>query len=152
MENVQKGTGRSMRLAIGSDLQLHLEFDSGRHLDLPVQPEAEVLVLAGDIVTTPMIKSEGASPTMITRMEQLSDMFKVVFVIMGNHEHYDGDFAKTEDLAREFYSRFDNFVFLEKESFTYKDVIFYGGIMWTDFSLFSLSCPRLSQFLFPRFW
>lgn len=123
-----------MRVALGSDLQLHLEFDSGKHLELPVKPEAEVLVLAGDIVTTPMIKSDGASPTIVSRMEQLSDLFKVVFVVMGNHEHYDGDFAKTEDLAREFYSRFDNFVFLEKESFTYNDVVFYGGTMWTDFS------------------
>ena len=132
-----------MKVALGSDL--HLEFDSARRLELPVKPEAEVLVLAGDIVTTPMIKNAGVkmpgladlncgvSPTMITRMEQLSDMFKVVFVVMGNHEHYDGDFAKTEDLAREFYSRFDNFVFLEKESFTYNNVVFYGGTMWTDF-------------------
>ncbi len=121
-----------MKVALGSDL--HLEFDAARRLELPVNPEAEVLVLAGDIVNTPLLKNgKLTSPTMMTRFEQLSDMFKTVIVIMGNHEHYDGDFAKTEDLCRNFYSQFDNFVFLEKEGFKYNDVIFFGGTMWTDF-------------------
>jgi predicted phosphodiesterase len=122
-----------MKVALGSDL--HLELDSARKLELPVNPEAEVLVLAGDIVNTEILeRGTQTCPTLIEKFHQLSDMFKVVLVVMGNHEHYGGDFDKTEGLARKFYSQFDNFVFLEKETFQYNDVVFYGGTMWTDFA------------------
>lgn len=121
-----------MKLVYGSDL--HLEFDSGRHLPVPDDTDAKVLILAGDIVNTPILRSGHlTNPTVIEKFQAMNDMFARVYVIMGNHEHYEGDYAKTEELARNFYKQFDNFVFLEKEGDTFEGVRFFGGTMWTDF-------------------
>lgn len=121
-----------MKLVYGSDL--HLEFDSGNYLPVPQATDAKVLILAGDIVNTPILRQGHlTNPTIIEKFQAMNDQFARVYVIMGNHEHYDGDYAKTEDLAREFYSKFDNFKFLEKEGDTFDGVRFFGGTMWTDF-------------------
>ena len=55
-------------------------------------------------------------------------------MIMGNHEHYHGDFAKSAYTIGEAVKHYDNFHFLEKQSITIGDYLFIGGTLWTDFN------------------
>jgi hypothetical protein len=55
---------------------------------------------------------------------------------MGNHEHYHGDFAKSQKLIQDFFDGEDlsNIHLLEKSSWEYQDYLFIGGTLWTDFN------------------
>ena len=87
-----------MKVAVASDI--HLEFGD---LDLPNTNDADVLILSGDICVAADIGRpdphgfmEGARSNRITDFfKRCSSQFPHVIFIMGNHEHYHGDFAKT---------------------------------------------------------
>jgi hypothetical protein len=51
---------------------------------------------------------------------------------MGNHEHYNGDFAKSADILRKVSNHFGNIHFLDRDVKTIGDVTFIGGTLWTD--------------------
>lgn len=122
-----------MKVAQCSDM--HIEFGDYQ-FDRTV--EADVLILGGDILLSynfePYNKIiEGTKSDRFHKfLEQASAQFKDVIYIMGNHEHYHGDFAKSESNIRECMSRYPNIHFLEKESITIGDVTFVGGTMWTN--------------------
>ena len=89
-----------MKIAVASDL--HLEFAD---LDIENEQNADVLILSGDILVARDITQQ--DPHNILGMEyrsnryhdfmqRCSGKFPHVIFIMGNHEHYNGDFAKTE--------------------------------------------------------
>lgn len=113
-----------LKVAIGSDL--HLEFG-------PLTPEnkenADVLVLAGDILVASNI-----TPRYQTFFEACSRNFKEVIYIMGNHEHYNGDFLNTPSRIAKFVAQFPNVHFLDKDVFTIGDTTFFGATFWTDFN------------------
>jgi DNA repair exonuclease SbcCD nuclease subunit len=140
-----------MKIAIMSDL--HLEFDRNEldrtgsgdddaRFDFylrPPQPDADVLVLAGDIST-------GASG-----IDWASRNFRIPTVmIAGNHEFYRGDelhglIAECRRKAKEMARRV---IFLEQETWTYttsvgEAVRFIGAALWTDFGLYD--DPRISM-------
>jgi hypothetical protein len=50
---------------------------------------------------------------------------------MGNHEHYNGDFATSHELLREACD-INSIDFLDKEVATINNVTFIGGTLWTD--------------------
>ena len=58
--------------------------------------------------------------------------FDHVVYIVGNHEHYNGDFNKTIDTLRMVLARYENIHLLDKETFVLDDVTFIGGTLWTD--------------------
>ena len=97
-------------------------------------PNARVLILAGDIVDTGSLKE----PKYRARLRELFNRFSTnyphVLYVMGNHEHYNGDFSKTQDHIKEFLFEFKNIVLLEKTGIFIEDVRFFGGTMWTDLS------------------
>jgi DNA repair exonuclease SbcCD nuclease subunit len=68
----------------------------------------------------------------MTFFEQCSSSFKHVLYIMGNHEHYHGDFATSANILRTVLKEFPNIHFMDKESITIDDVTFIGGTLWTD--------------------
>jgi predicted phosphodiesterase len=111
-----------MRIALASDV--HLEFG---HLDLSNTDNADVLVLSGDICVASKF-----GPNYDRFFQDASRLFKNVVYIMGNHEHYDGDFAKSESILRAALERYSNVHFLEKEIVKIDDVTFIGGTLWTD--------------------
>ena len=121
-----------MRVAVGSDF--HNEFSVYKFDNT----EADVLVLGGDILlsnrfnTYDPISENTISDRFHTFLNDASEHFKDVIYIMGNHEHYDGDFAQTEKNIRECMKRYTNIHFLEKETIKIGDVAFVGGTMWTD--------------------
>jgi hypothetical protein len=54
-----------------------------------------------------------------------------VIYIMGNHEHYSGDVAKTYRILKE-HLDYSNLHILEKETWTHGGHTFVGGTLWTD--------------------
>ena len=131
-----------MKIAVCSDL--HLEFGD---LDLTNDNNVDVLVLSGDIFVAKDIKNfsyvdeqiMAATPSMLARgeryynfMKRCSERFPQVILVMGNHEHYHGDFAETASVIRTVVGEFSNVHFLDKEWRIINGVLFFGGTLWTD--------------------
>lgn len=127
-----------MKIAVCSDM--HLEF-----ADFFIQntENADVLVLSGDIfvaVDLPSKRSELIPANMSDLrgeryhkfIQNCSKEFPNVILIMGNHEHYHGDFAKTANIIRDSFSDLNNVHVLDKEFINLNGVNFFGGTLWTD--------------------
>jgi len=111
-----------MKIALASDV--HLEFG---HLELNNDDNADVLILSGDICVASKF-----GPDYDRFFQDASKLFKNVIYVMGNHEHYNGDFAKSESILRAALERYSNVHFLEKSCVKIDDVTFIGGTLWTD--------------------
>ena len=121
-----------MKIALASDI--HLEFGP---ITLENTEGAEVLVLAGDICVAQHFTD--GKPTYRQVMvkeyrkffDHVSQEFPQVVYIMGNHEHYSGDVAKTYNILKE-HLDYGNLHILEKEMWRHQDYTFIGGTLWTD--------------------
>lgn len=125
-----------MKVTIASDL--HLEFGD---LDIQNDDNANVLILSGDILVASDITKRDPYLTLGLEyrsnryhdfMQRCSEKFPHVIYVMGNHEHYNGDFAKTETHLKDVLSYLKNVYVLEKEIKVIDDVTFIGGTLWTD--------------------
>jgi predicted phosphodiesterase len=125
-----------VKIAVASDL--HLEFGD---LEISNDSGADVLVLSGDILVAKDITqrdpygvmgSEYRSNRYHDFMQRCSAQFPHVIYVMGNHEHYNGDFAKTEKHLKDVLGYLKNVYVLEKEIKVIDDVTFIGGTLWTD--------------------
>ena len=125
-----------MKIAICSDL--HLEFGT---ISLENTENADVLILSGDIcVAKDLMKKDnndildrfGRSEKWHQFFQECSDRFPHVLYVMGNHEHYHGDYANTITILRDRLSYLDNLHILDKETFVVDDITFIGGTLWTD--------------------
>lgn len=120
-----------MKIRILSDI--HLEFlDSYqtqkivKHiLSCCQENDDDVLVLAGDIG-----RPEYSNYTNF--LKAMSNHFKKVFLIAGNHEYYGGDILTTNELISKLCSTIPNVVFLNNM------VIEYNGFLWVGTTLWSL--------------
>lgn len=134
-----------MKIALWSDL--HLEFQD----DFPKwkNPGADVLILGGDICL-----AEDLRKNPLPEMEDRPNMqknwrgfdarryrkffnhvnleFDQVFYVMGNHEHYDGRWERTEQVLRDEMSNYSNIEFMEQTKIVRDDVVFLGASLWTD--------------------
>jgi len=61
-----------------------------------------------------------------------SQRFPQVILIMGNHEHYHGDFAETANIIRSSFGDLHNVHFLDKAWRIINGMLFFGGTLWTD--------------------
>lgn len=117
-----------MKIALASDL--HLEFGP---IELKNTQAADVLILAGDICAAQHFK---AQDKFIRRylefFKQCSEEFPHVLYVMGNHEHYNGDFAYTFHVLQNTLEPFDNIHVLNNSTFVLDDVTFIGTTLWTD--------------------
>ena len=123
-----------MKIAIASDV--HLEFGQ---LDLENTQDAEVLILSGDICTacdlrvTDSILSSAKTDRYLEFFTACSRNFPHVVYVMGNHEHYHGDYATSAGILRDAMKQCgDNIHFLDKEIWELNDHVFIGGTLWTD--------------------
>lgn len=125
-----------MKIALVSDV--HLEFGD---LDFDNDSGADVLILGGDIcVASDMAQRDTAnimgeqyrSKRFHDFFQRCSDRFPHVIFIVGNHEHYHGDFARTVPHFRDVLGYLPNLHILEKETFVLDDITFIGGTLWTD--------------------
>ena len=123
-----------MKIAIASDV--HLEFGQ---LELANTKNAEVLILSGDICTavdlrvTDSILSSAKTDRYLEFFTACSRNFPHVVYVMGNHEHYHGDYATSAGYLRDAMKQCgDNIHFLDKEVWEHEDHVFIGGTLWTD--------------------
>jgi Icc-related predicted phosphoesterase len=129
-----------MKIAITSDV--HLEFGD---LDLHNEEGADVLILGGDIFIadelTDLSYDAEVSATSSVRergkryhdfVVRCAERFPHVILIMGNHEHYHGDFQTSANIIRGTFGDYHNVYFLDKEWRIINGVLFYGGTLWTD--------------------
>ena len=125
-----------MKIALASDV--HREFGD---LEFDNDSGADVLILGGDICVASDITQRDLYNTMGEEyrsnrfhafFERCCERFPHVIFIVGNHEHYHGDFAKTVPHFRDVLGYLKNLHILEKETFVLDDVTFIGGTLWTD--------------------
>ena len=126
-----------MKIAICSDI--HLEFGD---INLQNTENADVLILGGDICVAADIGKpdpnnimEGARSNRITDFfKRCSFQFPHVVYVMGNHEHYHGDFATSGNKLKSLLesNQLSNVYLLDKEIKKIDDVTFVGGTLWTD--------------------
>lgn len=125
-----------MKIAIASDL--HLEFGD---LEINNDSGADVLILSGDILVAKDIAQRDPYGVMGPEyrsnryhdfMQRCSALFPHVIYVMGNHEHYNGDFAKTGAHLKDVLGYLKNLYVLDREVKVIDDVTFIGGTLWTD--------------------
>ena len=121
-----------MKFALASDL--HLEFKKY----LPKKVEADVLVLAGDIFCASLLKRNDDKwkkykKNFFKFFDHVSPQYKHILYVMGNHEHYRGDFHYTKNILLEGLQNYSNVVLLDNDIFKYEDVTFIGSTLWTSF-------------------
>lgn len=129
-----------MKLLIYSDL--HLEF--GAPFSVPDDAGAEVLILAGDIITFENYRLLDGL---------LQGWRKPVIFIAGNHEYY----AQTPMIEREqafaewLDSNHPHVCFLRNESVSINGVHFFGGTMWTHFNAGDSLAMEIAQYRMSDF-
>jgi predicted phosphodiesterase len=127
-----------MKIAICSDV--HLEFGD---VNLQNTEDAQVLILSGDIMVAKDLGApdphnflEGARSTrFVDFFKRCSFQFPHVIYVMGNHEHYHGDYATSASKIRSMLAAnaLDNVHLLDKEMLDIGDSHrFVGGTLWTD--------------------
>ena len=125
-----------MKIALVSDI--HLEFGD---LDFDNDSGADVLILGGDICVGSDMAQRDPYNTMGEHyrsnrfhafFERCCERFPHVIFIVGNHEHYHGDFAKTVPHFKDVLGYLPNLHILEKETFVLNNITFIGGTLWTD--------------------
>jgi Icc-related predicted phosphoesterase len=117
-----------MKIALASDI--HLEFAD---LILKNEENADVLILSGDICTAKVFKHKPKERVMVKDFfKRCAFQFPHVVYIMGNHEHYDFDIAKTYDRLKAELADLPNIHLIEKEIWEHNDITFVGGTLWTD--------------------
>lgn len=124
-----------MKIAVCSDL--HLEFGP---ISLENTEGADVLILSGDICVVKDLRQkddyglmgENNNNKIHTFFQECCERFPNVIYIMGNHEHYHGDYAKSITNLREHLGYLTNLHILDKEFVELNGVCFAGGTLWTD--------------------
>ncbi|MDI4635942.1 metallophosphoesterase [Pelomonas sp. V22] len=109
-----------MKIQLASDL--HLEFDRPRSPARIIEPEpdADLLVLAGDI-------DHGSKA-----IEAFADWPVPVVYVAGNHEFYARNWERTRAELREAAAG-TNVTFLDNDVVVVGEVRFLGSTLWTDF-------------------
>lgn len=127
-----------MKVAICSDV--HLEFGD---INLQNTEDAQVLILSGDIIVAKDLGAPdphnflegGRSTRFVDFFKRCSFQFPHVIYVMGNHEHYHGDYATSASKIRSMLgaNSLDNVRLLDKEMLDIGDTHrFVGGTLWTD--------------------
>lgn len=119
-----------MKIQIKSDLHKETRPQAYRVQDLNrksiMSPDADVLVLAGDITNYPDRFS------LYHELTKLGD--RRVIYVPGNHEYYQADHVKY--VKPEILALYDNtnVTVLDRQYVTIDDVVFIGATLWTDLS------------------
>jgi len=124
-----------MKFALASDL--HLEFGE---IELKNTENAKVLVLSGDICVAKDLREPDMYGIVDAKQSirvhnffnQVCAEFEHVVYVMGNHEHYHGDYKYTLEILRKNLRHLENLYILENQTFTVDGVTFIGGTLWTD--------------------
>lgn len=125
-----------MKFAVCSDL--HLEFGP---ISLENKDGADVLILSGDICIAGEVRERDdfkirgmsdKSNRYHNFFEECCSRFANVIYVLGNHEHYHGDFSKSLGNLRTHLGYLRNLHILEKEFVEIDGVCIAGASLWTD--------------------
>jgi len=107
---------------------LHLEFRENKQFlnQYPLQPKAEILILAGDIVPFTEIDKRKDF------FHYLSDNFKLTYWLPGNHEYYYSDASERSGTINEKIR--DNIFLVNNISFQHNDVRLIFSTLWSKIS------------------
>lgn len=129
-----------MNVKVLSDLHLEFykegapEFDPGT---------GDVLVLAGDICDA-MAFVHRCDKHLKERYDRFfqkcAEGFDRVFYVMGNHEHYNGEFNATADILRR--NLPEGVTLLDNQSEYYNGWHFVGATLWSDFGRGNAKCKE----------
>lgn len=127
-----------MKIALCSDV--HLEFGPTDKIKNP--GDVDVLILSGDICVArdlmeyePLVSENmrfGKSDRYHEFFADCIREFPHVIYVVGNHEHYHGDFKFTISDLKKRLGYLKNLHILDKETFELDNVTFVGGTLWTD--------------------
>lgn len=104
---------------------LHLEFSNFVIPPIPNEKEV-ILVLAGDICLSHNVNAY------MGFFENVSDRFKWVLYVAGNHEHYRSSVDKSLDDLEAFADSFPNITFGENKTVVLDGIKFFLATLWTD--------------------
>lgn len=122
-----------MKFNIISDL--HLELND----KIPeIIPTADNLILAGDIG-----KPEDKSYTDF--LAKMSILYKMVFVIKGNHECYGKTVVQTDKLISEIIDVYPNIYYLNQSFVQIDDLLIIGTTLWSDID--RMEASTISMFI-----
>ena len=125
-----------MKMYLASDI--HNEIAP---LEIHNNDNADLLILAGDIIVASGLQpvDDPSIPAIKTKskayhkfFQDCCSKFKRVIYVLGNHEHYNGDFASSYKTLKDRLSYLDNLYILDKEHVVIDDILFYGATIWTD--------------------
>jgi Icc-related predicted phosphoesterase len=125
-----------MKIAVCSDI--HLEFGT---ISLENTEAADVLILGGDICVAKDVMDRDVygifdrfdrNTSIHQFFQECCLRFPHVIYIMGNHEHYHGDYADTVTTLRNRFGYLYNLHILDKQMVQLGGVSFIGGTLWTD--------------------
>lgn len=111
-----------MKISYCSDL--HLEFNS---IVLDNTDNSDILVLAGDILPYSFLEK------FFDFFQNISNQWSDVIIVLGNHDHYKGNFLKTLNKYKNFVSELNNITILNNEYLEIQDVRFIGATLWTNY-------------------
>lgn len=114
-----------MKIQVLSDL--HLEFLSPSQIETiigAIEARGDVLVLAGDI-------GDGTAPHYKHFIEKMSQKFKKVFLVAGNHEYYGHNIIETNEKIRSLCDSTGNVSFLCSSWEDYMGFRWIGCTLWS---------------------
>lgn len=131
-----------MKIQLLSDL--HLE--SNPQLQIEPAPDADLLVLAGDIGSYQTRKDGSQLPESDWGLQRFSPLPQFagwpvpVLFVPGNHEYDALDFDETHEALRRTCDRL-GLVWLEREQWQHRGVRFVGTTLWADFDALAHGLP-----------
>ena len=114
---------------------LHLGFGS---VNIDNTENADCLIMAGDIYEFANIhpKSELSYSMIDEFFKHVSDQFKQVIYVAGNHEYYGFRIDKAKDKINDYFESMNigNIKFINNETVKVNDINVHGATLWTNFN------------------
>lgn len=128
-----------MKIAYASDL--HVEINGTHRADLKTFPDADVLVLAGDILCARYLNKNRTDKESRLIMnyanyliEEVFPRYRKVLYVLGNHEFYRFSFNYAISKTREYFQDVPNFHLMHNDTLEVDDLRFIGATLWTNFN------------------
>eukprot|EP01080_Neovahlkampfia_damariscottae_P006147 gene6147-10154_t len=117
----------NLQIQVASDLHLEV-YDDEKSLDHIIKPSAPYLALLGDI-GLPIRKKNYRN-----FLFDMSEKFKLVFIIAGNHEYYHSSKIEIEAEMKEISKQKENIVYLENSIYILDEIKIIGCVLWSKCS------------------